>query len=127
MGDSHRHPSVRAPGMGCMRRRRCTRGLVDLPSTRGAYRLFPGRAKSGAGRGVGMRRTAKWPVHAIVATLAVAAGVAVLAYIADAPLRSAKINDFYSEAWPAYIALAHGHVVGFLTLGPVYVGSLGLP
>jgi hypothetical protein len=33
-------------------------------------------------------------------------------------------NDFYREAWPAYAALLHGHVISFLQKGPAYTGSL---
>ncbi len=33
-------------------------------------------------------------------------------------------TDFPHEAWPAYRALEHGHVVSFFRLGPPYVGSL---
>jgi hypothetical protein len=33
-------------------------------------------------------------------------------------------NDFYKEAWPAYLLLQHGHIVAFLRDGPAYVGSL---
>jgi len=36
----------------------------------------------------------------------------------------ARKCDFFVEAWPAYRALAHRHVVEFLRLGPAYFGSL---
>ena len=52
--------------------------------------------------------------------------IAVLAYVAAAGSTVATFNDFYREALPAYRALAGGHVVGFLRLGPAYVGSLVL-
>lgn len=35
-------------------------------------------------------------------------------------------NNFFSEAWPAYRALIHGHIHSFLQLSPAYVGSLVL-
>ena len=35
-------------------------------------------------------------------------------------------NDFYKEAWPAYLLLDHGHILAFLRDGPAYVGSLVL-
>ncbi len=35
-------------------------------------------------------------------------------------------SDFYVEALPAYRALAHGHVVGFVDAGPSYLGSMVL-
>lgn len=35
-------------------------------------------------------------------------------------------NNFYKEAWPAYRALVHGHVLEFLRIGPAYIGSLVL-
>lgn len=36
------------------------------------------------------------------------------------------VNDFYREALPAYHALFHGHVLGFIRAAPAYVGSLVL-
>jgi hypothetical protein len=54
------------------------------------------------------------------------AGVAVLAFATAAASAVPKFNDFYRESWPAYAALAHGHVLAFLRLGPAYVGSLVL-
>ncbi len=35
-------------------------------------------------------------------------------------------NDFRTEAWPAYLALEHGHPLLFLQRGPAYIGSLVL-
>jgi hypothetical protein len=35
-----------------------------------------------------------------------------------------RFNDFYTEAWPAYQALLHGHVIAFIQRGPAYTGSL---
>src|SRR5437588_9389682 len=62
----------------------------------------------------------------IVASVGIAAGIAVLAYTAGIAATPRRLNDFYREAWPAYAALAHGHVLGFLQLGPTYGGSLVL-
>jgi hypothetical protein len=36
------------------------------------------------------------------------------------------MDDFLTEAWPAYRALEHWHVVQFVRLGPAYIGSLVL-
>jgi hypothetical protein len=71
-----------------------------------------------------MKRNADWRSHLIVGILATVVGTAVLAYIADAPLRSAKINDFYIEAWHPCIALFHAHPFAFLHMAPAYAGSL---
>jgi len=60
----------------------------------------------------------------IVMAVAVTVGVPVLVWAANQPRAVAKMNDFYREAWPAYAALAHGHVLKFLRLAPAYVGSL---
>ncbi len=35
-------------------------------------------------------------------------------------------NNFFNEAWPAYRALLHGHVLSAIQLSPAYVGSLVL-
>ena len=35
-------------------------------------------------------------------------------------------NDYENEAQPAFTALVHGHLLGFLQLAPVYGGSLVL-
>lgn len=35
-----------------------------------------------------------------------------------------QFNDFYREAWPAYLALLHGHLELFIQRGPAYIGSL---
>lgn len=40
--------------------------------------------------------------------------------------RLPAVNNFFTEAWPSYRALNHGHIVEFLRLGPQYVGSLVL-
>jgi hypothetical protein len=67
-----------------------------------------------------------WRTHAIVAVLALAVSIGVLIYTTDAGSTEAKLNDFYREALPAYLALTHGHLLSFLRLGPTYVGSLVL-
>jgi hypothetical protein len=54
------------------------------------------------------------------------ASAVVLDYATSAAKATAKLNDFYHEAWPAYAALVHGHLFEFLRLGPAYVGSLVL-
>ena len=51
------------------------------------------------------------------------AGVVVLAWIAFGGSGIVKLSDFRQEAWPAYHALAEGHLIRFLQLGPPYVGS----
>jgi hypothetical protein len=66
------------------------------------------------------------PEHVIIATLATAAGLAMTAYAANAASGLARLNDFYNEAAPSYIALMHGHVLGFAKLTPAYGGSLVL-
>jgi hypothetical protein len=38
--------------------------------------------------------------------------------------RYARMNDFRAEAWPAYRALEHWHLLQFVRLSPAYVGSL---
>lgn len=63
---------------------------------------------------------------AIVGVVGILASVAALLYAVSAPAHEARLNDFYHEAWPAYQALLHGHVAGFLQLAPAYVGSLVL-
>jgi hypothetical protein len=49
-----------------------------------------------------------------------------LVYTVSATGRVLRFNDFYKEAWPAYSALSHGHVLGFVRIAPAYVGSLVL-
>jgi hypothetical protein len=61
-----------------------------------------------------------------MAALGLAVGVAMLGYLATVPAWTVKVNNFYSEAWPAYHALAQGHLLQFLRNGPAYVGSLVL-
>jgi len=85
--------------------------------------LAESRAPSSARLG---SSAASWRTNLIVAALGIAASVAVVAYATSASSTVAKLNDFYRESWPAYDALAHGHLVGFLGLGPAYVGSLVL-
>ncbi len=60
-----------------------------------------------------------------MAAVATASSLAVLAFITKAGATS-RFNDFYTEAWPAYSALAKGHVHQFFQLGPAYLGSLVL-
>ena len=60
-----------------------------------------------------------------MAVVTVASGLAVLAFVTRAST-SARLNDFYTEAWPAYDAAAHGHLLQALQIGPAYVGSLVL-
>jgi hypothetical protein len=67
-----------------------------------------------------------WGALLIVAALGLATSVVVLLYAANGRIELVKFNDFYREAWPAYAALGHGHVLEFLKLGPIYVGSLVL-
>ena len=62
----------------------------------------------------------------IVATLGTAGGTAVLIWASHPAKHIGKLNDFQREAAPAYTALAHGHVLEFLRIGPAYVGSLVL-
>jgi hypothetical protein len=69
---------------------------------------------------------ASWRVHLIVTIVGCAAAAMTLAYVSAYASTTAKLNDFYREAWPAYQALIHGHLVEFLRLGPAYVGSLVL-
>lgn len=73
-----------------------------------------------------MRAVTDWQMRVFMFTVAAAAGVLVLVYATTAGSTLAKFNDFYREAWPAYAALEHGHVLGFLRVGPAYIGSLVL-
>ncbi len=50
----------------------------------------------------------------------------ILAVVTWAAGPSGQFNDFHREAWPAYQALFHGHVVLFVQRGPAYIGSLVL-
>jgi hypothetical protein len=67
---------------------------------------------------------ASWRTHLIVAALAIAGSSVILVFAMNPAFN--KVNDFYKEAWPSYNALAHGHVLEFLRLGPAYIGSLVL-
>jgi hypothetical protein len=58
--------------------------------------------------------------------LAASAAVLALTYPADRTTIARQYNDFYTEAWPAYLALAHGHLHEFARVGPPYIGSLVL-
>lgn len=62
----------------------------------------------------------------VVAVIASAIAVAMTAAAANATSRLARQNDFYHEAAPSYLALIHGHVLGFASLTPAYGGSLVL-
>jgi hypothetical protein len=76
---------------------------------------------------VGVDRVAdRWPTRLAVVAIGIVVATAMLAYVTASAGTNTKLNDFYREAWPAYQALAHGHVVEFLRLGPAYVGSLVL-
>jgi hypothetical protein len=66
------------------------------------------------------------PEQAIIAALATAAGLAMMAAAANAASGLARLNDFYHEAAPSYLALMHGHFLGFAKLTPAYGGSLVL-
>jgi hypothetical protein len=111
---------------------RCGTDSTRSLRSRRQLRLRPPRRAWAAGSGVLHGRnpypTADQgnlvPAHLGLGTLAAVGGTSVLGYIADAPLRSAKINDFYIEAWHPYVALFHGHLLTFLHTGPVYLGSL---
>jgi hypothetical protein len=91
------------------------------------YSAGPFRGEVGAGLGTGKRAGgAAWGAQLFVAALASVVSGATLVYIAHVPSGLARFNDFYREAWPAYAALGHGHLLGFLRLAPTYVGSLVL-
>jgi hypothetical protein len=86
------------------------------------HRAIPRHGRRAALAGVVRKR----PEHAIIAILATAAGLAVTAYAANAATGLARLNDFYREAAPSYLALMHGHFVSFAKLTPAYGGSLVL-
>ncbi len=94
------------------------RHVISLGATkrRTASASTPAAASDGAG----------WPTTAIVMGLALTASIGVMVYAISAGSTEAKLNDFYREALPAYLALTHGHLLAFLRLGPTYVGSLVL-
>jgi Glycosyltransferase family 87 len=73
-----------------------------------------------------MRAGRERPEHVIIAILATAAAVVMTAAAANAAGGLARLNDFYREAAPSYVALMHGHVLGFAQLSPAYGGSLVL-
>jgi hypothetical protein len=70
-----------------------------------------------------VRAVRRRPEHAVVALLASAVAVAMTAAAAT---WYARFNDFYPEAAPSYLALMHGHLLGFAQLAPPYGGSLVL-
>jgi hypothetical protein len=59
----------------------------------------------------------------IVAVLGTGAILLMLLYAATVGVHVQRHNDFYQEVWPAYKALAAGHIIGFIREGPAYVGS----
>ena len=65
-----------------------------------------------------------WHVHVVVAALAAFTALCVLIYIIGASPPRLRLTDFEDEAWPAYAALIHGHVIDFVRLAPAYYGSL---
>ncbi|MGO9754096.1 MAG: hypothetical protein ACLP22_21960 [Solirubrobacteraceae bacterium] len=67
-----------------------------------------------------------WPGLLVVAALGAALGLLMLAYLAGDPGWDIRANDFFREAWPAYRALGHGHLLQFVRDAPAYVGSLVL-
>jgi hypothetical protein len=71
-----------------------------------------------------VRAVRERPEHAIIGTFAAAVAIAMTADAATAASGLARLNDFYSEAAPSYLALIHGHVLGFASLTPAYGGSL---
>ncbi len=74
----------------------------------------------------GSRTAGEWRGSLLFGCVAFAASVAALAYATTAGKGLLRFNDFYREALPAYTALTHGHLLGFLRLAPTYVGSLVL-
>lgn len=66
------------------------------------------------------------PTVVLTALLAGVIGIATLAYAVAAAPNVARFNDFYREAAPSYLALAHGQLVEALRLTPSYGGSLVL-
>jgi hypothetical protein len=59
----------------------------------------------------------------LVALLGAAGTLLILYYATNFGAGKRNLNDFYREVWPAYQALASGHLVGFIRVGPPYVGS----
>ena len=77
-------------------------------------------------RAVSMRGLALQRDDLVAGVFGIVLAVAVLAYASATGSTLIRLNDFYREAWPAYQALRHGHLVGFVREGPPYVGSLVL-
>jgi hypothetical protein len=69
-----------------------------------------------------LARPANWRV----AALGLAIGTGMLAWATGETGSTAHLNDFFHEAWPAYQALSHWHLLQAVRLAPVYVGSLVL-
>lgn len=59
----------------------------------------------------------------VVALSGIVGATMILVYLAAIGASPQGANDFYRELWPAYQALAAGHVVDFIRTGPPYVGS----
>jgi hypothetical protein len=66
-----------------------------------------------------------WTFRIFMAVVSVVSGLGVLAFIAKGG-KISNLNDFYAEAWPAYRAASHGHLLHAFQLSPAYVGSLVL-
>jgi hypothetical protein len=64
-----------------------------------------------------------WIAHGVVALSASVMALALTWIGARGPLAP---NDYFHEAAPSYDALAHGHLLRFLQLAPLYGGSLVL-
>ena len=77
-------------------------------------------------RAVSMRGLALQRDDLVAGVFGIVLAVAVLAYASATGSTLIRLNDFYREAWPAYQALRHGHLGGFVREGPPYVGSLVL-
>jgi hypothetical protein len=65
-----------------------------------------------------------WREQAGVVAFASVAIAVVLAWASTRQSSLGNQNDFRREVWPAYTALLHGHLLGFIRIGPPYVGSL---
>jgi hypothetical protein len=84
------------------------------------WNMRPAVPKAPAATAVG------WRADLFVALLGLTLSGAFFAWLCGLPPKVAKLSDFYREAWPAYHALSHGDVLGFIRTGPAYVGSLVL-
>jgi hypothetical protein len=68
----------------------------------------------------------RWLPDAAIVGLGTAGALAVMYVVVCVWRLYGRMNDFRSEAWPAYHALEHWHVAEFVRLSPAYVGSLVL-